>query len=275
MAQKHNSKPYKDYHEIIGHIDAATIVVPTSKHFEVSESFLENDIDILVEKPICHDIDEAAQMIKIAEDRDRILQVGHLERFNGGVVALKERVIKPMFIESHRIGPFAARGTDVDVILDLMIHDIDIILSLVQSEATHVHANGVPIISNNVDIANARIHFKSGCVANVTASRASMEQVRKIRVFQPHNYLSLNYKEQSLVSFTLKNKETQAFPQISLEHIDVNKSEPLRAELEAFVQSVKTRAKAEVSGFEGREALRVALMVTKEIRAGIKNMGYC
>jgi len=273
-AKEYNSTAYSDYRDILGKVDAASIVVPTSSHFEVSSAFLKAGAHLLVEKPICKTVEDASMLVEMAHDCKRILQVGHIERFNSAVVALKKHITKPMFIESHRIGPFAARGTDVDVILDLMIHDIDIILSLVQSEVVHVHATGVPVISSNIDIANARLHFASGCVANVTASRISLEQVRKIRIFQPQNYISLNYKDQSLATFELKDIANSPIPDIEIEEIDIDKSEPLKAELEAFIKSVIKGSKVEVSGVEGREALKVALMVTNEIRNGLKKLNY-
>ncbi len=270
LAVKFNSKAYSDYRDVIDTVDAATIVVPTSEHYNVSKDFLKAGVDLLVEKPICSTLEDASRMIDCAEKYGCILQIGHLERFNPGVVALQKRVDKPMFIDSHRIGPFVHRATDVDVTLDLMIHDIDIITSLVQSEATHVHATGVSIVSSNIDIATARLQFESGCVANVTASRVSFEQVRRLRVFQAQNYHSLDYQKQTMISCRVKNSPDQSLPEIVTEHIDIKRSEPLKEEIIAFVESVNKRLKPKVSGIEGMEALRVALMVTHEIEDGLK-----
>ncbi len=189
VAKELNTLPYKDYLQLINKVDAVSIAVPTKDHHSIAMDFLKNGVDVLVEKPITKTIDQADELVELAREKGAILQVGHLERFNAAVMALEDTIEEPMFIESHRLAPFKERSTDIDVILDLMIHDIDIILSLVGSEVVTINAVGVPVISDKVDIANARITFKSGCVANVTSSRVTMKQTRKMRSFQNNAYV--------------------------------------------------------------------------------------
>jgi predicted dehydrogenase len=231
--------------------------------------FLEGGVDVLVEKPLAETLEEAETLTELSRRLARILQVGHVERFNGGVRALHRIVQAPAFIECHRLSPFPQRGTDVDVILDLMIHDIDIILSLVKSPVIEVHAVGVPVLTDRVDIANARIRFASGCVANVTASRVSAERVRKIRVFQPDTYISLDYASQELTLYRrLPADRTAPSPQrarIVKEEVAVEKEEPLRLEIASFVSAVRHRTRPEVSGAEAVEALRLASQILAKL----------
>ncbi|MEK7306775.1 MAG: Gfo/Idh/MocA family oxidoreductase [Nitrospirota bacterium] len=266
IAGTYSTTPFYDYRDLIGKVDAVSIVVPTVLHHKVGMDLISNDVDILLEKPITKTIAEAEDLIREAEGHSLILQIGHLERFNAAMMALARIIKGPRFIESHRLGPFIDRGTDVNVILDLMIHDIDILLSLVASEVEEIRAVGVPVLSSDIDIANARIEFKSGCVANVTASRISKEKMRKIRIFQEDAYISLDYQAQELFVYRRAGGDGLEKPKIAMESIEVEKGEPLQAELTAFIDSVRRRTKPLVSGHEGKEALRVALKVLGAIK---------
>lgn len=258
---------YQDYQALLDRVQAVSIAVPTLIHHEIALSFLRAGVDVLLEKPMTVNLNEADELIREAEKRGILLQIGHLERFNSVVRALNGRIKNPRFIESHRLGPFVERGTDVHVVLDLMIHDIDIILSLVNSPVKLIRAVGVPVISPQIDIANARIEFSSGCVANVTASRVSREKMRKIRIFQPDAYLSLDYLQQEVTVCRRVLEEQGERPQLVIERLEIHKEEPLVAEITAFIDCVRTRKQPIVSGQEGREALRVALEILKEIKA--------
>jgi predicted dehydrogenase len=255
---------FRDYRQLLDRVDGVSIAVPTRLHASIARECLERGLDILVEKPLAETLAEAEELADLAKRQDRILQVGHVERFNGGVRALRGIVKTPGFIECHRLSPFPQRGTDVDVILDLMIHDIDIILSLVKSPVSQVSAVGVPVLTNRVDIANARLEFSSGCVANVTASRVSAERLRKIRIFQPDAYISLDYASQEITLYRRLPGEAahpSQLPRIVREEVAVEKEEPLRLELMSFVDSLRDRTRPEVSGEEAVEALRVATRV--------------
>ncbi|MCI0483033.1 MAG: Gfo/Idh/MocA family oxidoreductase [candidate division NC10 bacterium] len=260
---------FQDYRDLFGRVDAVSVAVPTVLHVPIARDCLERNLDVLVEKPLAETLEEAEELTDLARRRGRILQVGHVERFNGAVRALHRMVKTPGFIECHRLSPFPQRGTDVDVILDLMIHDIDIILSLVKSPVTEVRAVGVPVLTDRVDIANARIEFASGCVANVTASRVSVERVRKIRVFQPDTYISLDYASQEISLYRRlpgdPTSHTPQPPRIVREEVLVEKEEPLRLELASYVRSVRERTRPEVSGEEAVEALRAASQILAKI----------
>ncbi len=256
---------FQDYRELFGHVDGVSLAVPTHLHAQIARECLDRGVDVLVEKPMTQTLEEAEELTDLAKQRGRILQVGHVERFNGAVRALHRIVKTPGFIECHRLSPFPQRGTDVDVILDLMIHDIDIILSLVKSPVSQVNAVGVPVLTDRVDISNARLEFASGCVANVTASRVSIERLRKIRIFQPDTYISLDYASQEITLFRrlppdLASQPPQ-LPQIVREEVVVEKEEPLRLQLISFLSSVRERTRPEVSGEEAVEALRVASQI--------------
>ncbi len=266
VAKELNTLPYNDHLQLINKVDAVSIAVPTKDHHSVTIDFLKNGVDVLVEKPITKTIDQADELVKLAGEKKAILQVGHLERFNAAVMALEDTIEEPMFIESHRLAPFKERSTDIDVILDLMIHDIDIILSLVGSEVVTINAVGVPVISDKVDIANARITFKSGCVANVTSSRVTMKQTRKIRIFQHNAYVSLDYANQKIISCKKVAEEGLPRPRIDYEEINITKKDALEEELGAFIGSVISRKKPVVTGSDGRMALDVALKIQKEAR---------
>jgi predicted dehydrogenase len=260
IAERLGCRACLNHQEILGKVDAVSIAAPTSLHHTLCLDFLQRDIDVLLEKPMTVSLEEADRLIEEADRHQRILQIGHLERFNGAIRKLKGIVQGPRFIESHRLGPFVNRGTDVDVILDLMIHDIDILLSVVQSKVREIRAVGTPVISSSVDIANARIEFENGCVANVTASRVSREKIRKIRVFQPDAYISLDYQLQELMVYR-RVVDSEKGPQILMERVETEKDEPLRVELESFIHSVRCREQPSISGRDGREALKVALEI--------------
>lgn len=257
-------------------LDAASVCVPTVSHFQAASALLAAGIDVLVEKPIAASLEEAGELVAMANSRGRILQVGHLERFNPAVTALRDRLNGPMFFEAHRLSVFSQRSLDVDVVLDLMIHDLDIVLTLANSPVSQVHAVGLPILSRKVDIANVRIEFESGCVANFTASRVSTERVRKLRFFQPHEYVSIDYARQDLLIIHVDAKRAAESPSAGLnaQKPPVTQGEPLRLEIESFLESVRARTSPIVSGEDGRAALALALQINIAIaehaaRAGL------
>ncbi len=273
VAERFGTKGFDDHRDLIGLADAVSIVVPTQLHFPISRDFLENDVDVLIEKPMTETLEEADALIQIADSHGRIIQVGHLERFNPAVMALGEILDRPLFIESDRLHipkepeeGKKARGTEVDVVLDLMIHDIDIVLSLVKSEVKSIHALGVPVITSHVDIANARLVFENGCVANITASRISLKNMRKIRIFQKDTYVSVDYANHEMAVFRKDGKGSALpIPGVSFEPKKFEKADSLKSELEAFVRSVRTREVPVVSGMDGRNALGVALSIIDQI----------
>lgn len=257
-------KAYSDPAELFGKVDAVSIAVPTSLHAEIGEQFLQRGVHVLIEKPIAHTLEDADRLIRAAESNRRILQVGHLERFNPAVEMLREIVTRPRFFESHRMGSFSPRSLDIDVVLDLMVHDLDIICSLVNSPAAQIHAVGIAILTDRIDIANARIHFEDGCVANITASRVSMEKIRKLRLFQKHQYISLDYGRQDISVFSLKHKPEGGIPDIVSDTLTPDRKEPLYEELNAFLKTVGGREPLRCSGPEGRRALELALQVLSQ-----------
>jgi predicted dehydrogenase len=271
IAKKYATTPYFKHENLSGKVDAVSIAVPTPSHFEISKYFLECDVDILIEKPMTTSIEEADELIGFAERRGLLIQVGHLERFNSAVVALEGIVKKPMFIESHRLSFFQPRGTDVSVVLDLMIHDIDIILNYVQSDIKHIHAAGIPVISNHVDIANARLEFESGCVANVTASRISTRKERKIRMFQRDAYVSVDFANHEITIISQNGtKGGGIIPGMDIRQLCFTKGDALEDELTSFVKAVRNRESPEVTGQMGREALCIALNIMEQIQASIQ-----
>jgi predicted dehydrogenase len=279
-------------------VDAASICVPTIYHLAAARPLLEAGVDLLIEKPLAATLDDADAVIALAEQYGRIVQVGHLERFNPAVSAAREHLNRPMFFEAHRLSVFTPRSLDVDVVLDLMIHDLDIVLSLVDAPVREVRAVGLPVLSNTVDIANVRVEFENGCVANFTASRVSTERVRKLRFFQPHQYLSLDFARQDLLLIDvtavagLSDAELAALIEkhskpeapgepkhptagMNLSKIAVAPGEPLRLELEAFLDAVRNRTAPVVEAVAGRRALALALAINGAIeehsrRAGLK-----
>ena len=252
---------YASLADLAGKVDAAVVAVPTSAHADVGCALLESDIDVLVEKPIAPNVESARRLVETAARAGRILQVGHLERLNPAVKALKKMVSLPLFFEIHRLSLFSPRSLDVDVVLDLMIHDLDIVLDLVGAIPEEIRAAGITILSDKVDIANVRLAFPGGCIANLTASRVSTERVRKLRLFQPHQYISLDYQKQEAVAFTVSGSQ-----QIGFQPLTVAKDEPLRLEVESFLDAVRDRSQPAVSGVEGIRALDVALAILGKIK---------
>jgi predicted dehydrogenase len=256
-------------------IDAASVAAPTNHHASVARQLMQAGVDVLIEKPLTATLAEADELIELASRERRIAQVGHLERFNPAVQATVPLITKPMFFEVHRLSVFTPRSLDVDVVLDLMIHDLDAVLSFVKSPIKEIRAAGIPILSNKVDIANARIEFESGCIANFTASRVSTERVRKLRFFQPRQYISIDYGRQDVLVFTVGHADQgapSANPDIKMFKPPISPEEPLRAELRAFLHAVRTRETPAVTLEDGRRALSVALEVLAQIGAHAKKL---
>ena len=251
-----------DHRQLAGRVDVVSVVVPTRLHHAVTMDMLDLDIHVLVEKPITATLEEARQLVDTATARNLRLQVGHLERFNPAVQALSDRIDVPLFIESHRLAPFNPRGADVSVVLDLMIHDIDIILTLVNQPLSRIDANGVPVISNDIDIANARLQFENGCVANVTASRVSQKSERKMRLFQQSGYIALDFQARSLdIRRTGDGEQHPGIPDIESEQVSFDAGDALLAEIEAFLVSVRQGTRPIVSGEDGLQALQTAMEI--------------
>jgi predicted dehydrogenase len=264
-AAEHNCLTFATLGELEGNVDAAVVAVPTSLHSEVGCELLKSGIDLLVEKPIAADLASAKRLVDTAAEHERILQIGHLERFNPAVAALKKITSVPLFFEIHRLSLFSPRSLDVDVVLDLMIHDLDIVLDLAGALPEEIRAAGISILSEKVDIANVRLAFPGGCIANLTASRVSTERVRKLRLFQPHQYISLDYQKQEAVAFTVSGNQ-----QIGFQPLPAVKEEPLRLEVEAFLEAVGNRTRPMASGEEGLRALEVALAILDKIEEHAK-----
>ena len=265
-----------NWRDLIGRIDAASVAVPTEAHCEIACGLLEAGVHVLVEKPISRTLEEADQMIEAAARGNAILQVGHLERFNPAMVALKPHVRKPVYFEIHRVGQFTARSLDIDVVLDLMIHDLDIVQWLVGEdvEVTNIHAVGIAILTPKVDAANARLEFSSGAVANITASRVGTEKIRKMRFFQPHDYIAIDYTtKRASVSSLEPPGASGAWPGVHVKHLDIIDVEPLRAEIVSFLESARDGAPPAVSGIEGRNALSLALRTLERIREHAEHPG--
>lgn len=262
-----------DYSELLDRVDLVSIVVPTYLHFKVAKAALNAGVHILLEKPVTQTVAEADELIRIAEDKNLVFQVGHLERFNPAVVALGDVLKNPMFIESHRLSPFKPRGTDVNVVLDLMIHDIDIILNMVNSPVESINSVGVPVLSEEVDIANARLQFANGCVANVTASRVSREPMRRIRIFQPDAYVSIDYQSCKIGIFRKGGEgiPVPAIPNVTMDETSFSQGDPLFDEIKAFVRSVNEGLPPVVSGEDGKRALEVALWITRKLFHEVKS----
>jgi predicted dehydrogenase len=250
-----------DYRDVIGQVDAAILAVPTIHHAEIGCALLEAGIDVLVEKPIAPTIDEANRLVDSADRCGRILQVGHLERFNPAVIALERAATLPLFFEIHRMSVFTLRSLDVDVVLDLMIHDLDIVLALARAELKEIRAAGISVLSPKVDIANVRLEFEDGCIANLTASRVSTEKVRKLRLFQPRQYISIDYAKQSAAVFSVGGSEGIAFDQLPVEA-----AEPLKLQFDAFLDAVETRKSPKLNGVTARKTLEIALAVLDKIK---------
>jgi len=278
-------------------IDAASICAPTIHHAAIAEQLLRNNIDVLIEKPFAATLAEADAILNLGAEKGRIVQIGHLERFNPAVTAVEPLLNRPMFFEAHRLSIFTPRSLDVDVVLDLMIHDLDIVLQLANSPVRELRAVGLPVLSRKVDIANVRVEFESGCIANFTASRVSTEQVRKLRFFQPRQYLSLDFARQELLTIevsaaaaaaasmggaaleAMAKAAAEGMPAthpsagLNLQKFAVEKSEPLRLELENFLTAVRTRTAPRVTGSQGRAALALALDINAAIAAHAHRAG--
>jgi predicted dehydrogenase len=265
-AAGNGARALSDYRELFGTVDAVTVAVPTERHQAIAMPFLERGISVLVEKPITRTIAEADALIAAAKASGATLAAGHTERHNPAVAAVMPLVSTPRFIEVHRLGVFPDRSLDIDVVFDLMIHDLDIILAMVKSEITAIEAVGVPVLTDKFDIANARLRFATGCIANVTASRISKERVRKIRFFQPDAYISIDYAEQEVEGYRLKRREGQR-PEIQGGKLPVVREEPLKRELADFVQAVRDKRRPLVTGEDGRRALALAQAIADKMES--------
>ena len=266
-AEKYNCEVLFDHRGLIGKVDAVSIAVPTGLHHKTAKDFLESGIDVLLEKPITETLEEADELISIADEKGAILQIGFVERFNPAIVALNTVIENPLFVESHRLHPFGERGTDVDVVLDLMVHDLDIILQFVKSDVLNVEAVGVSVLSNKIDIANVRITFRNGCVANITASRVTNKKLQKIRFFGIEGYHSVDYGKRELMSLGRKSG-TDGRVEIVQNDVKVKKHDPLEEEVRAFLDSVIKRTPPLVSGEDGRESLKLALLIIEKMKTG-------
>ena len=264
-------------------VQAASVAVPTILHLDIARNLMEAGVDVLIEKPVATTLDEADELIHVASQHKRVAQVGHLERFNPAVRATLPLINRPMFFEVHRLSVFSPRALDVDVVLDLMIHDLDVVLTFVKSEVKEIRAVGLPILSGKVDIANVRVEFESGCVANFTASRVSTERVRKLRFFQAGQYISIDYERQDVLVFSVGQaaggasaalaSTPSANPQIAMAKPAITAEEPLLAEINAFLQSVRDRSRPLVSLEDGRKALALALAILGEIERHAGRIG--
>jgi len=264
IAKNLRTQALTDYRQLFGQVQCVSIAVPTQLHYRIARDFLEAGVDVLVEKPLTPDIAEARDLVDLAQAKQRILQVGHLERFNPAIRRLESVIKEPKFVECHRLAPFVDRGTDVDVVLDLMIHDIDVIASLVRSPVKRVEAVGVPVLTDKPDIANARITFADGCIANVTSSRVSMKRERKVRFFQPDAYISIDYDQRRAQIFH-KPPPGAGWLDIRGENIEIKEGDALADEIDSFLNCVRTRALPLVSGVEGLRALEIASMISSQL----------
>jgi len=253
-----------DYLDLFGQVSCVSIAVPTNLHYEVTSAFLSAGVDVLVEKPMAATLEEGKKLVDLAKERERILQIGHLERFNPAVRKLETVIRDPRFIECHRLAPFVERGTDVDVVFDLMIHDIDVIASLVRAPVERVDAVGVRILTDKPDIANARIRFANGSIANVTSSRVSMKRERKIRIFQRDAYISLDYDAKRAEIYR-KTGSGKGLESILAETVEMQDGDALADEIDSFLESVRSREPPLVSGEEGLTALRIASMISEQL----------
>lgn len=271
MAERYGCSAYTDHRDLIGKVDAVSIAAPTKAHYATAKDFLSNGIDALLEKPIAGTLEEADKIIGLAKENGTILQIGFIERFNPAIIALGKFLERPLFIETHRLHPFFPRGTDVDVILDLMIHDLDIILHMVGSPVKHVDATGISVLSNQVDIANARVVFENGCVANITASRVTDKSMQKIRFFGEQGYNSVDYAKRELTSL-YRRFDAQGQPVIGQNPVNIEQSDPLEAEIRSFVHAVRTRTEPVVTGEQGRASLELGLEIINRLNENLENL---
>lgn len=266
IATKLGTRAYSDHRELIGKVDAVSVVVPTQYHHSVARDFLAAGVHVLIEKPITVTIEEADELIALAETNGAVFQVGHLERFNPVLVALEDILHEPLFIESVRIAPFKPRGTDVNVVLDLMIHDIEIIQHIVKSPVERVDAIGAPVFTGEEDIANARILFKNGCVANVTASRISLKSERKMRIFQRDAYITLDFQNRKVLTARKGSGELfPGVPNVKVDERELGEADALRSEIESFISAIREGKPPQVSGSDGRMALETALKINTSL----------
>lgn len=265
IASANHTHAFDDFEKLFDRVDAVSLAVPTVDHASIGTRLLEQGIDVLVEKPIADSVEHADGLIEAARTHRRVLQVGHVERFNPAVTAARKILKGPKFFEVHRLSLFTPRSLDVDVVLDLMIHDLDIVLSFVEAEVADIRAVGLPILTPRVDIANVRLEFTNGCVANLTASRVSTEKVRKLRFFQPNDYVSIDYTRQEMLVLNLGRSENGE-AKIDGRRVAAPLEEPLKLELESFVQAVRNRSVPVVTGEEGRRALKVASDIARKIK---------
>jgi predicted dehydrogenase len=264
-ASLYGCRAVSDHRDMIGQVDAVSVCVPTGSHFTVARDFLAAGVDVLMEKPLCSTLEEADELLALTRKRRLILQVGFVERFNPAVMALEKVITRPVFIEVHRLHPFFERGTDVDVILDLMIHDLDLILKFVNATPVSVEAVGVPVLSDKIDISNVHMTFPTGCIANVTASRISLKTMQKLRFFGPEGYHAVDTRKREILSIA-KITGPDGKQQIVPNQVDIGSHDPLEEEIRAFVHSVRTRTPAAVSGEEGRKSLALALDILQKMK---------
>jgi len=261
IGNRHGVAYYQNYEEMMGEIDAAIVATPTSEHHSISLNLLQNGKSVLVEKPITETVEQGEELVREANSSGLVLQVGHLERFNPAVEAVETMIREPRFIEVQRLGSFSSRSLDIDVVLDLMIHDLDIIMALIKDEVSIIRATGIHVLSDKIDIANARLEFKGGCVATLTASRVHQGKVRKLRIFEPTVYYSIDYIDQEVVVFPLDRRQTD------IKTLRIQKEEPLKKELRNFLDCIRLGKTSKVTGEEGLRALRLAHGVLKEAQA--------
>ncbi|MDJ0881981.1 MAG: Gfo/Idh/MocA family oxidoreductase [Gammaproteobacteria bacterium] len=267
IAAKHGAEAVTNYQDILEHVDAVSLVVPTSLHFDIARDCLNAGIHCLIEKPITTTVDEAQVLIDLAKEQKRVLQVGHIERFNSVMMDIDQLLDQPQFIESTRLAPFTPRATDVSVILDLMIHDIDIILDMIDSPIKHISASGISVLSDEIDIANARLEFDTGCVANVTASRISRKRERKIRVFQKDAYISADFQEKILAVNRKGDQQTEnGFHDITHSEKTYEDTDALNLEILDFINAIKNGSAPKVTGEDGKRALQTAIEITHLIK---------
>jgi predicted dehydrogenase len=267
VSKECNCPVYRDYREMLEAVDAVSIVVPTSLHHEVATECIKNKVDILLEKPMTVTLEEADDLIDLADKHQVVFQVGHLERFNPAVVAMRPSITLPVFIESNRISTFKQRGVDVDVVLDLMIHDIDIILNIIDSPLKTIHTVGAPVVTDTTDIANARLIFENGATANITVSRVSLTNVRKMRIFQPGSYINVDFANKKVMTIRLTDELLESgMPKQSIDVESFGDQDALRNEIAHFIHHVRQRTTPDVTGREGRKALEVVMRVMDQIR---------
>ncbi len=267
IAEKNNCQYFNDWHELLDKVDAISIVTPTETHCEIASAFLAKGVNVLVEKPIAMTLEETDLMIETAEKSGAKLMVGQLERFNPAMVALRPHVTKPLYFEIHRVSPFPNRSLDVDVVLDVMIHDLDAIQWLVEAKVSEIRAVGIPVISDKVDAANARIEFENGAVANITASRIGTEKIRKTRFYQTNSYVVLDYATKFASITSLAPNAIHPLLGININRLEIKDIEPLRAEIEAFLDCVLQDKLPPITAADGRRALALALGVLEKIEA--------